>query len=160
MALIKCRECGKEVSTNAAACQNCGNKLPKRTSVARWIVGGLFLFFVVTCALNVQKYKDAEEARIAALTPEQKAAKAESAEFDSSKYACEVLIKKTLHDPDSAEFDPADSFPARRLGPHSYLVQVKLRAKNAFNALRYTSMNCTVSLENGNWIAHSIEQIR
>lgn len=159
MALVKCKECGKDVSTNAAACQNCGNKLPKRTSVATWIVGGLFLFLVVTCTLNAQKYKDAEEARVAALTPEQKAANAAAAEFNSSKYACEVLIKKTLHDPDSAKFDPADSFPAQRLGPHSYLVQVNLHAKNAFNALRYSSMNCTVSLTNGNWVARSIEQI-
>lgn len=30
MALIKCPECGKEISSNATACPNCGNPVPKR----------------------------------------------------------------------------------------------------------------------------------
>lgn len=30
MALVKCPECGKEVSSNAAACPNCGSPIPKR----------------------------------------------------------------------------------------------------------------------------------
>lgn len=31
MALIKCVECGKEMSTQAAACPHCGMKMPKRS---------------------------------------------------------------------------------------------------------------------------------
>lgn len=30
MALIKCPECGKEISSNAANCPNCGNPVPKK----------------------------------------------------------------------------------------------------------------------------------
>lgn len=30
MALIKCLECGKEISSNAAACPNCGSPVPKK----------------------------------------------------------------------------------------------------------------------------------
>lgn len=30
MALIKCSDCGKEVSDNARACIHCGNPLPKK----------------------------------------------------------------------------------------------------------------------------------
>ena len=30
MALIKCPECGKEISSNAVACPNCGNPVPKK----------------------------------------------------------------------------------------------------------------------------------
>ena len=30
MALIKCPECGKEISSNAAFCPNCGNPVPKK----------------------------------------------------------------------------------------------------------------------------------
>ncbi|MBR6570660.1 MAG: zinc-ribbon domain-containing protein [Clostridia bacterium] len=30
MALVKCPECGKEVSSNAAACPHCGSPIPKR----------------------------------------------------------------------------------------------------------------------------------
>lgn len=30
MALVKCPECGKEISSKAAACPNCGNPMPKQ----------------------------------------------------------------------------------------------------------------------------------
>lgn len=30
MALIKCVECGREISSNAAACPNCGSPVPKK----------------------------------------------------------------------------------------------------------------------------------
>lgn len=30
MSLIKCPECGKEISSNAVACPNCGNPVPKK----------------------------------------------------------------------------------------------------------------------------------
>lgn len=30
MALIKCSECGKEVSENAASCPNCGNPISNK----------------------------------------------------------------------------------------------------------------------------------
>ena len=47
MALIKCPECGKEISSNAVTCPNCGNPVPKKlcdVSIERssgFIGGGL-----------------------------------------------------------------------------------------------------------------------
>ncbi len=38
MALVKCKECNKEVSGSAKTCPNCGVKYPKKTSVVTWIV--------------------------------------------------------------------------------------------------------------------------
>lgn len=35
MALIKCPECGKEVSSNAVACPHCGNPVPKKMCPVR-----------------------------------------------------------------------------------------------------------------------------
>ena len=55
MALVACKECGKEVSKSAAACPHCGYK-PRRTSLLTWIVAILFgipfLLAVVTSAIN------------------------------------------------------------------------------------------------------------
>lgn len=55
MALVACKECGKEVSKSAAACPHCGYK-PKRTSLLTWIItiflGVPFLLAVVTSAIN------------------------------------------------------------------------------------------------------------
>lgn len=49
MALIKCAECGGEVSSKAAACPKCGAKPPAKTSLVTWIIGGIFLVFVYQC---------------------------------------------------------------------------------------------------------------
>lgn len=42
MALIKCKECGKEMSDEALVCPNCGIKSPKKSQVKETIVGLLF----------------------------------------------------------------------------------------------------------------------
>lgn len=43
MALVKCKECGEDVSTKAKACPKCGAKAPKKTSLFTWLV----LFFII-----------------------------------------------------------------------------------------------------------------
>lgn len=40
MALVKCKECGSDVSTKAKTCPKCGAKAPKKTSLFTWIVTG------------------------------------------------------------------------------------------------------------------------
>jgi DNA-directed RNA polymerase subunit RPC12/RpoP len=55
MALIKCRECGKDVSTEAVACPNCGAKpepppKPPVPSVRRGFIVGLVIVLVVGLA--------------------------------------------------------------------------------------------------------------
>ncbi|MBY0240310.1 MAG: zinc ribbon domain-containing protein [Burkholderiaceae bacterium] len=46
MALIQCTDCGKNVSTEATACPNCGAKPEKPRSLGTWIFIGLFGLFV------------------------------------------------------------------------------------------------------------------
>lgn len=46
MALVKCKECGAEVSTKANACPKCGAKAPKKTSLFTWLVL-IFIIFIV-----------------------------------------------------------------------------------------------------------------
>jgi uncharacterized OB-fold protein len=57
MALGKCRECGREVSTGAAACPGCGVKNPtassKRALVLLGVFGVLFVFY--RCATRGEK---------------------------------------------------------------------------------------------------------
>lgn len=49
MAIVTCPECGRQVSTNAATCQNCGNRMGRRSSqqlktgcMVLAIIGGIF----------------------------------------------------------------------------------------------------------------------
>ncbi len=47
MALIKCRECGNDVSTKAEACPKCGAKRPRQTSLLTKLVGGFLAIGVI-----------------------------------------------------------------------------------------------------------------
>jgi len=38
MALVKCKECGEQVSSNAKTCPNCGVNAPKKTSFITFLV--------------------------------------------------------------------------------------------------------------------------
>ena len=63
MALRKCKECGKEVSTKAEACPNCGAKQKTKKSGCLIILGVLlaFLFvgwFVSKCSQTLQEGRD------------------------------------------------------------------------------------------------------
>jgi len=46
MALVKCKECGEDVSTKAKTCPKCGAKAPKKTSLFTWLVL-VFIIFVI-----------------------------------------------------------------------------------------------------------------
>lgn len=54
MALIKCRECGKEVSSKAKTCPNCGVSTPKGSNagVVIVIILCLFIIFIVANSGN------------------------------------------------------------------------------------------------------------
>lgn len=120
---------------------------------------------------NSHEAGEKEDARIAAMTPEQRAseAKANAAararadaqqELNGAQVACQMFVEQSLHDPKSAEFENSWTFPIRELAPHKYLVQVKVRAKNGFNALRSTEMNCETAFDGKNWAALSLKQVR
>lgn len=51
MSLVKCKECGKEVSNKAKTCPNCGAKAPKKTSLFTWLV----LIFIGLIAYGVSQ---------------------------------------------------------------------------------------------------------
>jgi len=53
MAVIKCKECGGQVSTNAEACPGCGAKQSKKTSKFTWFV--LLVFVVVGYNMATRK---------------------------------------------------------------------------------------------------------
>ena len=49
MSLIKCKECGKEISNKAESCPNCGVKLPKKTSIITWaILASIVIYFIAS----------------------------------------------------------------------------------------------------------------
>jgi hypothetical protein len=53
MALIKCKECGKEVSSEAKTCPYCGAKPKTKTSLFTWVITVIAGFFVFNAAMNI-----------------------------------------------------------------------------------------------------------
>lgn len=123
MALIKCKECGKEISDQANACPNCGAK-PYKPS-------GCLAVFVAVAVLIV----------IFSLVP---GTPKPPAPFDAEatvRGLCMMHIKGSLNDPDSADFEHSSSTVASKNGD-VWTVQRPVRAKNAFNATRRAIFEC------------------
>ncbi len=71
MALIKCKECGHEISQKATSCPKCGAPLPKRTSVVTWIVAGVLGLLLLNGILRSGSTPPSEQAstEVAAARP-------------------------------------------------------------------------------------------
>ena len=146
MALTKCKECGKEMSSQAKVCPHCGYK-PKRTSLVTWAVLILIIAAVGSSWQASQRAEEeaaerarAEAARVAAMTPEQKkaaaAAKAkEEAERKRQDVAVQLatqgakLLKKSMNNPDAFKLDSA--LVIDKTGAVCY----EFRGQNVFGAI-------------------------
>lgn len=59
MALIKCSECGKEISSNARSCPHCGNPTKNRkfdvdkevSALKKFLIVGIVIFAIVVAFL-------------------------------------------------------------------------------------------------------------
>ena len=81
MALINCKECGKDVSTEATSCPHCGYKQPKKSVlpvVAAW-VGAIIIPLIAASYINRQH-------------PEVEAQKYEQATADCSLIGAKIAL--------------------------------------------------------------------
>jgi len=72
MALIKCKECGNDISTQAKTCPKCGAPRPKRSISLRRILIGTFLLGLTLIVIgNISSHNEVQST---AMTPAQRAA--------------------------------------------------------------------------------------
>ena len=121
MALIKCKECGNEVSTSAKSCPQCGAKVIKPVgklglSIAAFIVIIMFMSIITTNSTT----------QTPSQTPEQKAATAKQDAAIQRAANGAVLLKKTMRDPDSFKLESALVIDGTGTVCYEY------RAKNGF----------------------------
>lgn len=136
MALIKCHECGNQVSTDAKTCPQCGAKIRKRHSKGQWLLIGLATVGIVSCIAKTQGNTDRRTNELSAAeakkSPEQKTAEAaeklkKEAEFQRVVAGAKV-IKQGTKNPDSFNLNSATLMAD---GSICY----EYRATNSFNAV-------------------------
>lgn len=149
MALRDCFECRTKISTSAKTCPKCGATQPIPTRPTVWIIGGLFAVVVI---IGVANSIGPEEPRPAPriLTPEQKAEKYLADSKVAAAYACRDLIKKTLHDPESAQWD-RPWFTEATIAANVWQVQVTGRAKNRLGAYALATYECKMRRDGDDW---------
>ena len=135
MALVKCRECGKEISSEAKNCPNCGAKPKNKVAAGCAGVLVLLVFIIVIASFFGSDQKSTDN------------------DNESASIMCGEFIKKRLRDPDSAEFvsEPI-STPAVRNPEGSYFALLTVRAANGFGGKSVETFSCTVVKDaNGIW---------
>ena len=93
MALVKCKECGEQISTKAKSCPKCGATPPKKTSFVTWAV----LVLIVLVVYGTMQ----EQAN---LTPEQKAARTEQRKAESEAEEKKDAERKLAQDQKTKEY--------------------------------------------------------
>lgn len=121
MALTKCKECGKEMSSEAKACPACGAPPPKKTSLVTWLVCGFMLFVFVRCA------QMGGTGTSTATAPTPKTTPAEEKEFQTVVGSL-VWIKENMKNPKSFELVSAQMIGGKALC-------IEYRGTNSFNAV-------------------------
>ena len=128
--MIKCKDCGREISTSATSCPGCGATPKKATSRATILFGGLFAIAVASCVSSrVANQTNGEEPPKAQTksTAQLEEEAAREKEFQRVVLALRS-IKAGLKNPSSLDVKGAGIVPGGS-------ICVEYRASNSFNAI-------------------------
>lgn len=128
MALVKCKECGREHSDSAAACPHCGQKAIAQASAASVVLVLLVAGIMFSCIMSSPSKAPAEAPR------DQKSAADIKADVQREHAFQKVVatirsIKSASRDPDSVVFESIGS------NDDASIVCVEFRARNGFGGM-------------------------
>lgn len=120
MALIECKECGKQISDEAKRCPSCGAKVKKPASFVWWILGAMVIYGFVSGTMNPSEPPQKTEAE----------KQAEAAE--GAKLGWDILRIKALKEgtKNPASFELVDAI---RMDDQALCITY--RGTNSFNAV-------------------------
>ncbi|MFZ3088021.1 MAG: zinc-ribbon domain-containing protein [Methylotenera sp.] len=146
MALSKCKECGKEVSSKAEACPHCGAPIKKQQK--QYGCGTLILLGIIVMVLiSVFSSNDTSTSSVPKTPEEIRKAEIEKhfSAWDGSHRGLTEVIKKSMNDPNSYEHEKTVFWDK---GDH-LIVKTTFRGKNAFGGVVKNWVMAKVDL-NGN----------
>ena len=144
MAIAKCRECGKEVSTEAKVCPHCGVAKPAPGAGGQSV--GVAVIILIAAAIGIN-YSSSTGSSTPAPSHARQSTPAEL--DDIARYGCSEFFSKSAHDPGSLEWIGRDAWPVRQLPDGMRDVDMQMRGKNKLGALVLTSKTCRVRQANG-----------
>jgi RNA polymerase subunit RPABC4/transcription elongation factor Spt4 len=106
MALVACKECGKEISKKAAICPHCGFK-PKRTSTFTWIVAIFVAVPMLVAIFSGSSNTSSETQQQTSKTPEQIALEEKRDAAVQRATVGATTLKKAMRNPDSFKLESA-----------------------------------------------------
>jgi hypothetical protein len=96
MALRPCKECGKQISTEAAVCPHCGKKIPKKAdlgcTIAVLAVGGFILVAMIVIALVERTDTGGGGTSVPVTSPAERLASAMEQDFRNNGYDVDVRV--------------------------------------------------------------------
>ena len=148
MSMVLCNECRKRVSDQAKACPHCGISPVVAARDYGAIVRAVLVFGALIWIAT--KLDSCGGAGSPTLAP------AVSDALDAPRGACLLFIKRTLHDPGSADFEPAT---VTTKDGELWTVRRGVRAKNALGAFRLQTFECRIRERAGNFDLVSLKPI-
>lgn len=157
MAMGKCRECGKDTSSEAKVCPHCGIKAPIKKQIGIvGIIGALAVgAFIFKCSTDVHDSNTRRDAIEAAKTPEQRTAEAaENARREVAFQRTVAVVKRlkqNLREPDSVVWEQIYA------NDDATTICITYRARNGFGGMNRESVviaNGKASQEPAAWNRH------
>lgn len=149
MALIKCKECGAQVSTKANACPACGAVRPKQTRAATWFIGAVAVFAIGGTILEANKskvnYQTTATQAIAPQRPpppERTPAQLKADREINTVLAGARALKSAMKKPETFEIISASMIDGK-------VICYEYRARNSFNDRRTEYYVVTDTVSNG-----------
>ena len=154
MALTSCRECGQQVSTEAATCPHCGVADPAGVAAAKkeqdvkkkrsGCLGYVALFFVLlVIGTIISALPGGEDSPDAAPDPVVEHSQVEAYGI------CRQFVRDRLKAPRTAKFPSGGSEGATHMGDGKYVVRSYVDAENSFGAMLRNHFVCTVQWTGG-----------
>jgi hypothetical protein len=158
MSVKPCKDCGQPVSSSAKQCPHCGKPQTSGDSGAQFAVAAVLGILIAWwwTSSDPEPSPAAPAAQVTPKTPAQIEADRRKSKGLSARYYCREAIKRSLHDPDSADWVPGFEWPVSVDG-NRVTVQPSLRANNAFGGKVFQSFTCVVDVQGNNSRIVSIE---
>jgi hypothetical protein len=125
MALVKCKECGKEISKKAGACPHCGAKA-RRTGCLTWCIAGFAALVIIGAISNSMRGPDPDVGKAA--SPPRSAEDLAADRAVSRAAVAAKSIRSGARNPDSFVLESALVMP-------SGAACLEYRAQNGFGGM-------------------------